>query len=114
MTVMAAARNRLARRGGEVEAGQPGNQPAVHLFGERHERVVRPQPGLDVPDRDAAVEGGQCGGDSRGRVPLCEDDGRFFAFEDRVELSQDAGGQLVQRLTGTLYAIANDGYHFIF
>ena len=55
------------RRGGEVAGGQARGELAVHLLGPGAEDVVRAEAGLDVPDRDSGVEGGQgCGHAGRG------------------------------------------------
>jgi hypothetical protein len=73
---------------------------AVDLFGEGVAPVPGPQPGFDVADADAAIEGGERRGHGRRRVALSEDPVGSLAHEDIIEAGQDSGGRRGQRLVG--------------
>ena len=61
---------RRGRRGSEMQAGQPGGENAIQLFGERLVEIPGAQPGFDVRDRNTAVEGGQGAAEGGRRVAL--------------------------------------------
>ena len=60
--------------GREEEGGEPVGADAVDLFG--HGAIIRPQPGLDVSDRDVELGGGQRPGQRGVGVAIDDDAGR--------------------------------------
>lgn len=93
----------VALGGGEVEGGELAGHAAVHLLGPGAPAVVGAQPGLDVADGDARVEGGKRGGEGRGRVPVDEDEPRLLLLQHRAEALQHAGGYVREGLAAFHY-----------
>jgi hypothetical protein len=79
-------------RRGEMQRGDPGDQPPVQLLGEGSRQVSRAQPRLDVADRNAAMEGGQGAGCGRRRVALHQQQLRGALREQGVEPLEHPGG----------------------
>jgi hypothetical protein len=84
---------RGAGGGGEVQRGQRPDQPAVHLLRERRTHVVGAQSGLDVADRDLAIEACECGVQRRGGVALHECEIRAAVRQSLVHPLDQAGRQ---------------------
>ncbi len=75
----------------ELVGDRVGEDP-VDLF--RHRPVVAAQTGLDVADRDAQLDRGQCRGDSRVHVPGNHDQVGRIGDQQRLEALHDLGGLL--------------------
>ena len=88
------------RRGGEMHLGQVSGQHPVLLLGKWVIAPTRPQPGLDVPERDAVVIAGQGGAEDRGGISLGEDQVGLLLLEGSRERGQRPRGQVRQRLVG--------------
>lgn len=89
------------RRGGEVAGREACGELAVHLLGPGAEDVVRAEAGLDVPNRDSGVEGGQgCGHAGRG-VAMDKYDVGTCGGEHLAHACEHPGGDIVEVLSGT-------------
>lgn len=87
--------------GGEVVGREACGELAVHLLGPGAEDVVRAEAGLDVPDRDSGVEGGQgCGHAGRG-VAMDKYDVGTCGGEYLAHACEHPGGDIVEVLSGT-------------
>src|SRR5206468_1807825 len=84
--------------GGEETGGQEVDDAPVRLLREGSAQIAGAQPGLDVADADAAVEGGEGGGHGGGGVPLDEEPVGGFGGEHLVHGGDRRRGEAVQRL----------------
>ena len=87
-------------RGGEVAGGQPCGELAVHLLGPWAEDVVCAEAGLDVPDGDPGVEGGQGGGHAGRGVAMDKRDVGMRGSEHFAQACEHPGGDVVEVLPG--------------
>jgi hypothetical protein len=90
----------VARTGGRCEVQRrdhPGDA-AIELLGEGIAEVVGAQPGLDMPEGNAAVESAHRAGHDGGGVALGQHKRRRKIRQHRVEAVQDAPGQRGERL----------------
>lgn len=87
-----------ADRRREMPAGETAGEDAVHLLWKRLVEIVGAEPGLDVGNRNPAVEGRQGGGQHRRRVPLDDDVFPACLVKTLAEAGESAGQELVQRL----------------
>ena len=89
-------RGPLRRR--EIGAGDDVDDASVHLLRERPVQVPGAQAGLDVPDGDAAVEGGDRSAHRRGRVALDEEPVGPALRQQRIERAEDPRRELARGL----------------
>ena len=85
-----------ARRRREMELRQSPYHLAQPFLRERPRQVVRAQPCLDMCDRDAMVEAGQCTEECVLGVALDDDHRPAAAGDDVLELTTAALGELEQ------------------
>ncbi len=85
-------------RRGEMQVGDLGDQPAVHLLGEGGVLVPGPKPRLNVSDPDLAVVGGQRRGHGGGGVALHHHPVRTHLLQHRRKGLQGGRGQARQGL----------------
>jgi len=91
-------RKPVCGRWGEVQRRKPGGQRAVGFLRPGRGEVSRPQPGLDVRDRDPVVEGGQaCAEGGRG-VALDQEESWRVLREVSVQRADHSGGQRAERV----------------
>lgn len=88
----------LGRR--KMIGGELRDQPTVHLFRKRAERICRTQPGFHMPHRDATMEGGKASGQRRGRIALDQYEIRVVGRQHGVDCGNDLGKQLIKGLAG--------------
>ena len=83
-----------------MQVGDGSGDAAVDLFGEGLPFVVGAQTGFHVPDAHPVVEGQQGGGHDGGGIALHQHPVRLEVAQHGVEVGEDGGGQLRQRLVG--------------
>ena len=86
-------------RGCKMRSGQDSGHAPVHLLGPRRCRIAGAQPGFDMADRHARVEGGKAGGERRGGVAVDQHAVRALVGEDLFEPGQDRGRHVGQTLS---------------
>ena len=83
-----------------MHLGQVSGQLPVLLLGEWGIAPARPQPGFDVPERDAVVIAGQSGAEDRGGIALGEDQVRLPLLEGTRQRGHRPRRQVRERLVG--------------
>jgi len=86
-----------------VICGDLGNEAALHLLGERAERITGAQACLDVPDRNAMVKSRKRSGEGGGGVALDQDQRRSFSADDGFETRHYSCTDFVGRLVDLHY-----------
>ena len=84
-----------------MQRDQRSSEPAVHFLGKGRPDVARPQPGLDVPDGNAAVEARERGDQDRGRVPFHQRHVRRRRIQPSVDSLHQPGSEAGERLIRT-------------
>ena len=85
----------------EMHLGQASGQLPVLFLGKRVITPTRPQPGLDVAERNSIVIAGQRSAEHRGRISLGEDQIGLPHLEGIRESAHGSRGQGRQRLVGS-------------
>lgn len=86
--------------GGEMERGEAGGEDAIQFLGKGFGEVAGAEAGFDVADGDAAVEGGERGGEGGCGVALDDEEIGVGRSEDGVEAVDDTGGKGGEGLVG--------------
>ena len=82
----------------EMHVGDQADRPPVIFLGEGLAAAIGAQARLDMGDLDAAMEGGERGGEGGGGVALDDDAVGRGADEDRVEPLDQPGEERIERL----------------
>ena len=84
----------ISRR--EVVGRQPADEPPVHFFGERAERVAGPQARLDVRNRNLVGETAQGASHRRCRIALNKNHIWTRVLENRLQRCENPCADLVR------------------